>query len=218
MKDLPPNNINMPQIPVVEMFPDYFPEELVKRARLLSLRTGEALFSNNEPIHALYRVIKGRLSLVHHTFDGDEIVLMRAYAGEFIAECSVCCDIYTCHARADVDSQIASLPLADFDRWLYEDSSFTRAWALDMARRLKEQFMRYERLSIRGARERILHYLYAEARADGVLDLAGSYVELATELGLTKETVYRTLAALEAEGVITRRGRHIHISRGPRQM
>lgn len=203
---------------VEQMFPDYFPAELASRARLLSLHAGESLFTYREPINALHRVVKGRLSLVHHTPDGAEIVLMRVGPGQFIAECSVCSDIYTCNARADTDSLIARLPLTDFDRWLYEDSGFARAWALDLARRLKEQFMRYERLSIRGARERILHYFYTESRSDGALELAGSYLDLATELGLTKETLYRTLAALESEGKITRQGRHIRITRSPGTM
>lgn len=213
-----PNGINAAQTPLAEMFPDYFPAELVERARLLSLSAGESLFSYREPINALYRILEGRLSLVHHTPDGSEIVLMRVGPGQFIAECSVCSDTYTCQARADTDSLIARLPLTDFDRWLYQDSGFARAWALDLARRLKDQFMRYERLSIRSARERILHYLYTEACADGALELTGSYLDLATDIGLTKETLYRTLAALESDGMITRQGRRLCIARRPTAM
>lgn len=203
--------MNTKSAPDAELFPAYFPERLVQQAKVLQFRAGEALFSYKEPINALYRVLEGRFSLIHHTVHGGEIVLMRIGPEQFIAECSVCADIYTCHAQAEVDSFVARLSLADFDGWLYRDSGFARAWALDLARRLKDQFLRYERLSIRSARDRILHYLYTEARPDGVIRVPGSYLDLAAELGLQKETLYRTLASLEEEGLIARESHEIRI-------
>jgi len=197
----------------MKMFPAYFPQQLVARARLLKLRRGEYLFGYGERIDSLHRIVEGQVSLVHVTPDGGELVLMRAGSGQFIAECSVCANEYTCEARADTDSLIASLAIADFDRWLIEDNGFARAWALDLARRLKEQFFRYERLSLRGARERILHFLYSEADPRGSLTLPGTVADWAAELGLTKETMYRALAALEDEGILKREGRQMMITR-----
>ncbi|MFN2349217.1 MAG: Crp/Fnr family transcriptional regulator [Thioalkalivibrio sp.] len=194
-------------------FPAYFPEELVSRAHTRILRRGESLFSYGERIGSLFRVVEGHVSLVHLMPDGGSLVLMRAGPGEFIAECSVCADKYTCEARAESESIVASLAIADFDRWLIEDNCFARAWAMDLARRLKDQFLRYERLGLRGARERVLHYLYSEADPRGTLTLTCSYTDWAADLGLTKEAMYRTLSTLENEGVLTREGRCMTINR-----
>ncbi|WP_284155491.1 Crp/Fnr family transcriptional regulator [Sulfuricystis multivorans] len=197
------------------MFPAYFPHELVRRARLRSLRRGEVLFSFGDRIDSLHRVVEGQLSLVHLLPDGGELVLMRTGADQFIAECSVCANEYTCEARADKESLVASLPMAEFDRWLIQDGSFARAWAMDLARRLKDQFIRYQRLSLRNARDRILHFLHSEADTRGVVSLPGSYADWAAELGLTKETLYRALAALEDEAVLSRDGRWLTILESP---
>lgn len=195
------------------MFPAYFPPELLQRARLRTLRRGELLFGYGDRIDSLHRVVSGQISLIHLLPDGAQLILMRTRSGEFIAECSVCAEEYTCEARADMESLVASLPMAEFDRWLIQDGGFARAWALDLARRLKDQFMRYQRLSLRSARDRILHYLYGEADMRGMLSLPGSYADWAAELGLTKETLYRTLAALEDEGLVKREGRRLTVQR-----
>lgn len=179
---------------------------------MLALKKQERLFGHGESISCLYRVVQGRISLVHYTPGGGEVVLMRIGAGEFIAECSVCCDIYTCEARADADCLIVAVAMADFDRCLFEDAGFARAWALDLARRLKGQFLRYERLSLRSARERVLHYLCSEAGSDGAVSLPGTHTEWAGDLGLTKETLYRVLSGLEAEGLVLRDGRRLRLA------
>ncbi|MFN2288808.1 MAG: Crp/Fnr family transcriptional regulator [Chromatocurvus sp.] len=196
-------------MPLKELFPAYFPQDLTDCARLLSLRKGDNVFTYGEPITSLYRVVRGRISLVHYTSEDTEVVLMRMGRGEFIAECSVCANIYTCEGRADTDSLVAKLVIADFDRKLTEDAAFARAWAMDLARRLKDQFLRYERLNIRSARERVLHLLYCEAGPDGTVSLPGPQLEWAADMGLTKETLYRVLSGLEAEGVLRRDGKKL---------
>lgn len=62
------------------------------------------------------------------------------------------------------------------------------------------------RLSLKSAAERIRHLLVSEGRGprrEIVLD--GTLKDLARNLGLTDEVLYRTLAAMEREGVIERR-------------
>jgi len=61
--------------------------------------------------------------------------------------------------------------------------------------------------NIRSARERLLHHLALAAGPDGrTVELPGSVVDLAAELGLTHEALYRTIAALENERAIARTG------------
>jgi CRP-like cAMP-binding protein len=55
------------------------------------------------------------------------------------------------------------------------------------------------------ARERVRHYLVLNAGADGrTVELGGTLKDMAAELGLTHEVLYRTLAALERSGEIKR--------------
>ncbi len=59
--------------------------------------------------------------------------------------------------------------------------------------------------SIRSARERVLQYLWIHLGAPGrTMRIEGDLQDLGAILGLTRESLYRTLAKLEAEGAIAR--------------
>lgn len=192
-------------------FPSYFPELLQRAAGWIELRRGESLFRFGRQVEAMYRVIEGEIRVVHLDPDGSEVVLQRARSGQMLAECSVCVTSYSCDAVAAVDTRLSWVPMELFNRCLGEDCAFAKAWALDLARRLREQFMRYERLSLRQARDRVLHYLVTEAGCEGRVTVQGSLCALAVELGMTQETLYRTLAALDKEGHIVRDGNQIRL-------
>jgi CRP/FNR family transcriptional regulator, dissimilatory nitrate respiration regulator len=64
---------------------------------------------------------------------------------------------------------------------------------------------RLERRNIHSARERLRHYLVLHAGPDGrTIKLPGTIKELAADMGLSHEAVYRTLASMAAEGEISR--------------
>ena len=59
--------------------------------------------------------------------------------------------------------------------------------------------------NIRSARERVLQYLRLRAGLGGrSIAIEGQLQDIAAEVGMTREALYRTLAALEAEGSVTR--------------
>ena len=64
---------------------------------------------------------------------------------------------------------------------------------------------RLEQRDIRSAHDRVRHYLAVNVGADGrTVQLRGTVKELAAELGLTHEVVYRALSELAANGEIKR--------------
>ncbi len=59
--------------------------------------------------------------------------------------------------------------------------------------------------NIRSARERVLQYLRLRAGRHGrSIAIEGQLQDIAAELGMTREALYRTLARLEAEGFVRR--------------
>ena len=95
--------------------------------------------------------------------------------------------------------------LAAFDK----DRAAAQAFTATLARQVMNLRTRIEQRNIRSARERVRHYLALHVGADGrSVALAGTLKDIAAELGLTHEALYRTLAALERSGAIKRgRGR-----------
>ena len=71
-----------------------------------------------------------------------------------------------------------------------------------------------ERRKIYSARDRVRHFLALNVGADGrTVALRGTLKELAADLGLTHEALYRTLARMAADGEIKRAGGIITLMR-----
>jgi len=66
-------------------------------------------------------------------------------------------------------------------------------------------------LALRGAAERIEHYIESEGE-DGRLELTCTRKAWAAELGLTHEALYRALAGLERSGKISLAQRKGHLT------
>ena len=69
-------------------------------------------------------------------------------------------------------------------------------------------------LSLRSAEERIRHLLLSEGRGLRCeLEITGSLKDLARRLGLTHESLYRTLARMQKDGVIAREGLRLRLAK-----
>ncbi len=67
-----------------------------------------------------------------------------------------------------------------------------------------------ERLGLRSAKDRVLHYLETEGQS-GRVRLAQSKKAWASELGLSHEALYRTLSEMQKSGQIAVDGRSVLI-------
>jgi CRP-like cAMP-binding protein len=74
-----------------------------------------------------------------------------------------------------------------------------------LAREIMHLRTRLEQRNIRSARDRVRHFLAFNTGTDGrTVLLHGTLKDLAAELGLTHEALYRALADLAAQGEIKR--------------
>lgn len=169
------------------------------------LKAGEALFRQGDKTAGLCEIIEGRVRLARVDRAGNEIVLHIAGAGDTIAEASLFSPAYHCDAIAGSDAVVRIYPKqALLDAFAREPES-ARAFTAMLARQVMNLRARIEQRNIRSARERLRHYLALNVAADGrTVTLRGTLKDLAAELGLTHEALYRTLAALERAGEIKR--------------
>ena len=94
------------------------------------------------------------------------------------------------------------------------DPKLARSFAAMLARQVMALRTRLETRNIHSARERVRHFLAVNAGADGrTVVVPGTLKQLAGDLGLSHEAVYRTLARMAADGEITRQGTVIRIAR-----
>ena len=170
-----------------------------------ALKAGEVLFRAEQRTVGLYEVITGKLRLVRVDRAGREALLHVAVAGETLAEASLFASAYHCDAIATTNAVVRFYPkaivLAEFER----NPEAAQAFMAMLARQVMKLRTRIEQRNIHSARDRVRHYLALNIGADGRnVKVTGTLKDLAGELGLTHEALYRTLADMAATGEIER--------------
>ncbi len=195
---------------------DALPERVRERSRLAELEAGARLFRQGDKAYAIFGIERGRLRLVRHTVDSRRVVLHTARSGELFAEAALFSPAYHCDAVADAATRVRIYPKRDLLAAFRADPRTAETFMALLARRVHALRARLEERDIRSARERLLHHVALCAGADGrTMAVEGTLIDLAAEIGLTPEALYRTLAALEREGFVRRTRGAIALCKAP---
>jgi CRP-like cAMP-binding protein len=179
-----------------------------------NLAAGETLFRAGSRSNGFFEVIGGTVRLIRVDRNGREAVLQTASAGDTLAEASLFSPAYHCDAVAATDAAVRLFPKSVMLAELQRDPKLARGFAAMLARQVMTLRTRLETRNIHSARERVRHFLTIHAGADRrTVALPGTLKQLAADLGLTHEALYRTLARMQADGEISRKGSMIRIER-----
>lgn len=176
------------------------PHELRELAKRRDIEIGETLFRLGDRLRGIFYVVSGEIRLVRRARNGTDIVMQRSRGG-FFAEASFNTKVYHCDAVVAEPGAVLCFPVQAFRAALATDVVFRNAWMVHLARELLKSRARCERLGLKSAEQRIVHYIESEG-ADGIVSLSASRKAWATELGLTHEALYRTLRRLQANGML----------------
>ncbi|MBX3099345.1 MAG: Crp/Fnr family transcriptional regulator [Salinibacterium sp.] len=201
----------------VDLFADLSADEIAAFDRMApahAFRNGEIVFSQSQPVTALFILKKGRVRIFRVTEDGKALTMAILEPGAVFGEMMLIGQrMYDNYAEAIEDSQICQLSVQDVERHMLSDPRI----AIRVSRYLGEQVARLEeRLTDLALRPLI-------ARASSTLvRLAGSqrvsrlghvtirltHDQLAGLLGATRESTSKTMADLASRGLIRQaRGR-----------
>ncbi len=183
-------------------------------SRCCALSRGDVLFRQGDPATAIYRVASGRLRLERRTADGRHVILHNARPGELFAEASLFADTYHCDAVAIQASRVEVYRRTQVLRLFRQDPGAAENLLATLARQLQAVRARLELRNVRSARERVMLWLETRADRDRVVILDGPLQDIAAELGLTREALYRTIAILERDEAVERDGANVRL-RGP---
>ena len=114
-------------------------------------------------------------------------------------------DAYHCDGVAEAPSEVISVPKADLLAALEADPQAALSLARALAAQVWDLRARLELRNIRSAPERVLAWL--RLRVTGTspdIMLDRPWTEIAAEIGLTHEAIYRALAKLERGGRLSR--------------
>jgi len=158
-----------------------------------------------DPTLGLYEVVRGKVRLARVDASGRETVLYTATAGDTIAEASLFAPRYHCDATASTSSVVRLYPKAVLLAEFQHNPKAAVTFMFMLAHQVMALRTRLEQRNILSARNRVRHFLAVNAGPDGcTVKLQGTVKELASELGLSHEALYRTLAEMEKNGEIKR--------------
>lgn len=169
-----------------------------------SLQASQTLFRMGGRTTGLYELVSGNVRLVRVDSTGHEAVLFAATPGDTLAEASLFSARYHCDAIASTRAVVRFYPkpaiLAEFQH----NPEVAQAFMAALARQVMGLRTRLQLLNIRSARDRIRDYMALNAGPGQTVSLPGTLKDLAADLGLTHEALYRTLASMAARGEIER--------------
>ena len=177
-------------------------------------RRGTRIFRRGDAARGVFLVLEGEVRLCRFGPRGEEVVLQRARAGELLAEASLDSSRYHCDAIATEAGRLLELPALALRKLLESDARFRRDWMQMLSRELRRARARLERMTLKSAADRLRHYLATEGSGPACETvLSGSLKDLARELGVAHETLYRTIAAMQRRGELERSGQRLRLAR-----
>ena len=162
---------------------------LSERDRRLS--PGESLFHDGDPVESLFLVLTGELRVTRLLPHGVELTLQRPTAGAIVHESSLFAGHYACDARAARTSTVRSVPVQRVVAALRRSCELAHSWARYLEGELHRARTQAEILSLRTVAERLDAWSVFNP---GALPPRGRWHQLAEEIGVSAEALYRELA------------------------
>ena len=191
---------------------DDLPADLRQSSSAKFLSKGEILLQQGDMARFIYLVQSGQMRLV--SFVNQQMVTHYfVKVGELLGESALYISHYACTAIAETASEVITIPADDFAAALKIYPELSERYLAHLTQRFYAVKSLLELRSIYSSRDRVLRYLRPRLAPDQVtITLDKPLQAIASELGLTPEALSRTLARLEAEGVLTRQRRAITFS------
>lgn len=195
-------------------------ERVSRIARRRRYRRGSTIFFEGDPGDSLLIIVSGAVKIYKAAEDGREKTLTILEKGDFFGEMGVFDGApRSAAAEALSDCEVLIIDRSRFLDLLDATPGLATDVALALAERLRRANDDLERLAFRDARGRVIEALLQLSRAHGErtdrgvrLTLRLTHQELASYIGVTRETVTRLLAELqESRLVLVDTGRRIVI-------
>lgn len=185
-------------------------DRLAAISRVVNVQAGHSVMMEGAPATELFSVSRGIVSVFKLMPDGRRQITGFLYPGSFLGVTFNASANYAYSADAVTAVTLQAYPRRNFERLLDEVPGVRRAFIAAMADELTEAQDRMLLLANRSAGERLACFLlnlsHRQSNSDGepadkmFVPMRGS--DIADYLGLTAETVSRTLATLRRKGII----------------
>jgi CRP-like cAMP-binding protein len=172
------------------------------------------IFNEGDEGTALYTIVKGRVKISQSSPDGKERTLALLGPGDVFGELALL-DGGPRSADAVIaeDAELLVIPRQDFLTFVMEQPQVAMSLLVVLSQRLRHTNLLVHDAAFFDVRGRLARMLLELARADGAAEPSGALVcpqltqsELASMVGVTRESINKWLRYYERSGIVTRRG------------
>jgi CRP/FNR family transcriptional regulator, dissimilatory nitrate respiration regulator len=154
------------------------------------LKQDQYLFQAGDRVTSVFVVLTGELHLIGHHKSGGSAILQRALQNSILGEASLFTSSYHCDAVAQSDATLQVFSKATVLEHLRKSPAFAIALAQYLAIEVRHQRQRAEILSLKSVSEK----LDAWFESNGALPSRGTVKNVAIEIGVTPEALYREIS------------------------
>lgn len=182
------------------------------QSKQLTLNAGDCLFERGDCADNIYLVNKGKVTLYRLLPNGEEKVFKVFLSGGLVAEMAIFMEprVYPMSAHVDQNTSLTCYSRDSLNCLLKSDSDLAMKVLSFMSNRIKQLMNSLDMLTQVNANQRLVMYfaeIYCEQKQHGnQFRLPNTKKVLATQLGITPETLSRLLNKLKFSGLIKESG------------
>lgn len=189
---------------------DDLKRELRENAEITHHKKGEVIIKNNQYIKVLKIVLKGKVR-VYQEYEDREILI---YYLTSMETCTLSLSACFADSKSNVsaitkeDSTILNIPVRFIKDWNFKYKSWN-AFTINIFRESYNSLLSsYSNLAFKSLKERLLEFLISVSR-NSIINK--SHLQIAMELGTTREVISRLLKKMESDGEIQMGQREIKL-------
>ena len=183
-------------------------DEIVKRGRMLE--KGEHLYRANDQFHSVFAVRSGYVKTYRLTKDGEEQITGFYFPGEVVGLDGINQNAYSNSAKTLESSAVCEIPFNSFQELSLQMPQLQTHFFQLMSQEIAEDQLLITLLSKKTAEQRLATFVLTISARNAARNLSATHLrlpmsrtEMGNFLGLTVETVSRTLNRFAKEGVIS---------------
>jgi CRP/FNR family transcriptional regulator, dissimilatory nitrate respiration regulator len=213
---------DLAQFPILAALDRTQADRALARARIVQIDRGDHLFHQGDAARRIWLCRRGQLKLFRLSMSGQEKIIALIDPGRSFAEATLFMPkrIYPVHCAALTNSEVVGFDADDLVETLRTDTEACFRLLATMSLRMHQKIRQIDSLALQNAHLRVAGYLLDEFRRHDqpeVFRLSASKKHIAGLLAIQPETLSRSLAQLQKDGVLEVQARAITVTR-PEQL
>jgi CRP-like cAMP-binding protein len=206
--------------------PQDLQQRILSGSRVRSFARGEVIALEGAPASALSAVLDGEVKLVRQARQGHESLLWIAETGSWFGEYAVLTgEKILVTAIAKTPTRLLLLPKTELDRIVRDEPLHFRHFAMLAIGRISNYLKAYIHATSLQPEARLRGQLFVlsqmkidELGARAPVELPYSQAELASLIGVSRQTVNQLLQTLVAKGLVEARFKHVRVLAPPEML